>query len=103
MLERERAHLLRQVDGVAAWRRSKRSAAAAEEVHLGWAVAGGAGALLLVHLLASAVDFGAVLDVVGAALALGELPDDAALQDVGAWHKAEDRVRKFDRTSRLAI
>src|SRR5439155_4554605 len=103
MLKRERAHLLRQIDGVAARGWSERTAATAEEVHLRRAVAGGAGALLLVHLLAGAVDLGAVLDVVGAALALGKLPDDAALQNVGARHEAEDRVQKLDRTRCLAV
>src|SRR5262249_30655009 len=67
------------------------------------AVAGGAGALLPVHLLAGAVDLAAVLDVVGAALTLGELPAHAAMQDVRPRLEAEDRVRQFDRTRRLAV
>ena len=75
VLERQRAHLLRQTDRMAARRRPERTAAAAEQVDLGWTVTGRAGALLPIHLLAGAVDLGAVLDVMGAALALGELPD----------------------------
>ena len=59
---------------VAAHHRAERAAAAAEHVDAGRAVAGAAGALLRVHLLAGAVDLGAVLDLVGAGAALGELP-----------------------------
>ena len=64
---------------------------------------GAAGALLRVHLLAGAPDLGAVLGLVGAALALGELPVDAALDDVGARLEAEDRIRQRDRAGFLAV
>src|SRR5215470_17438557 len=63
-----------------------------------WAVAGAAGALLLVHLLARTRDLVADLDLVGAGAALGELPGDAALQDVGAdLGDAEDLVSELHR------
>ena len=100
VLERERAHLLRQAVLVAAHQRTERTAAAAEQVGAGRAVTGAAGALLRVHLLAGAVDLGAVLDLVGAGAALGELPAHAALQQVGARLETENRVRKLDRAGR---
>ena len=103
VLERERAHLLRQVDGVAAHHRTEGASAAAELRHARRAVTGAAGALLRIHLLAGAPDFGAVLGLVGAALALGELPVDAALQDVGARLEAENRIRQIDRAGFLAF
>src|SRR6516162_8880811 len=96
MLERERAHLLGKINRVAARRGPERAAAAAEQIDPRGAVAGGAGALLPVHFLAGAVDLAAVLDVVGAALTLGELPAHAAMQDVRPRLEAEDRVRQFD-------
>ena len=70
--------------------RAERTAAAAEQLARARAVTGAAGALLLVHLLAGAPDLGAVLDLVRAGAALGELPDDAALDEVGARLEAED-------------
>src|SRR5262245_53000422 len=103
MLERERAHLFGKVDRVAARRGPERAAAAAEEIDPRGAVACGACTLLSVHLLAGAVDLAAVLDVVGAALTLGELPAHTAMQDVRPRLEAEDRVRQFDRTRRLAV
>src|SRR5208282_4508491 len=51
VLERQRPDLLRQADGMAARLRAERAAAAAEQIDAGGAVAGGAGALLPVHLL----------------------------------------------------
>src|SRR5262249_31178698 len=103
MLERERAHLLGQIDGVAARGRAERAAAAAKEIDPGRAVTSRAGALLPVHLLASAMDLSAVLHVMSAALALGELPGDAALQDVGARLEAENLIRQRDVARRLAL
>src|SRR5262249_53831921 len=81
----------------------ERAPAAAEQVDPGGAMAGGAGTLLAIHLLPGALDLGAVLDVVRAALPLGELPGDAAVQDVGARLEAEDRLRQLDRARRLAV
>src|SRR5215470_19094560 len=88
---------------MAARGRAERAAATAEQVDLGRAMAGGAGALLPIHLLAGAVDLAAVLDVVGAGLALGQLPHHAALQDVDARLETENVVRDGDAARRLAL
>src|SRR5262249_38885233 len=101
--EGQRPHLLGKIDCVAARSWAERAAAAAEEVDPGRAVTRRAGALLPVHLLAGAVDFGAVLDVVRPALALGELPAHAAMQNVCSRLEAKDRIRQVDRTRRLAV
>src|SRR5215510_7210964 len=103
MPQRERANLLGKVDRMATRRRPERAATAAEEVDLGGAMTGRAGALLPIHLLAGAIDLGAVLDVVGAGLALGQLPHHATLQDIGARLEAEDVIRHGDAASRLAL
>src|SRR5204863_2516401 len=81
MLERQRAHLLRQGERVRANHRTERTATAAELRHTGRTVTSTAGALLLVHLLAGAPDVGAPLCLVRSGLTLGELPVDAALDD----------------------
>src|ERR1700675_1394085 len=62
-----------------------------------------AGPLLPIHLLAGSIDLAAVLDVMGAALTLGELPAYTAVQDVGPRLKAEDGIRQIDRTRRRAV
>src|SRR6185295_3871465 len=98
-----RAHLLGQVDGVAAHQWSEGTATAAEQVGAGRAVAGTAGALLAIDLLAGAVDLRPVLDLVSAALALGELPVDAALQDVGTRREAENGVGQRHRAGLLTV
>src|SRR6201987_1866747 len=103
MLERKRANLLRQVGGVRTHHRTEGTATAAELRHAGRAVTGTAGALLLVHLLAGAPDLGAALGLVGAGLALVELPLHAASDDVGARLEAEDRIRQRDRARVLAL
>src|SRR6201987_4474076 len=103
MLERKRANLLRQVGGVRTHHRTERTAAATELRHAGRAVTGTAGALLLVHLLAGTPDIGATLRLVGAGLALVQLPLHATLDDVGARLETEDRVRELDRTGVLAF
>src|SRR5438094_100014 len=82
--------LLGQADLMAAHERAERTAAAAEQVDAGGAVTGVAGALLRVHFLTGTPDLGAVLDFVGAGAALGELPDDATLNDVVARLEPED-------------
>src|SRR5215467_1704555 len=89
MLERQRAHLLRQVGRVRANNRTERTATAAELRHAGRAVTGAAGALLLVHLLAGAPDIGAALGLVRSGLALVELPLHATLDDVGTGLETE--------------
>src|SRR5664280_3348622 len=88
---------------MAAHHRAEGASAAAELRHARRAMTGAAGALLRIHLLAGAPDFRAVLGLMRAALALGELPVDAALQDVAARLEAEDRVRQIDRTGFLAF
>src|SRR6059058_2178787 len=103
MLERQRAHLLRQVGRVRANHRTERTSTAAELRHAGRAVTGAAGALLLVHLLAGAPDIGAALRLVGAGLALVELPLHAALDDVLARLEAENGIGQLDRACRLAF
>src|SRR5581483_8268260 len=83
--------------------RAERTAAAAEQVDAGRAVAGRAGPLLPVHFFAGAMDVGAVLHFVGATLALGQLPDHAAMDDVGARLKPENLIGHGDRTGFLAV
>src|SRR3954447_23296274 len=96
MLERQRAHLLRQVGRMRANHRTERTATAAELRHAGRAMTSTAGALLLVHLLAGAPDIGAALRLVRSGLALVELPLDATLDDILARLQAENLVGKLD-------
>src|SRR5579885_362420 len=63
----------------------------------------GAGAFLPIHCLAGAVDLAAVLYLMRAAPALGELPDHAAVNNVGAWLKPENGVGQRDRAGLLAV
>src|SRR4029079_520433 len=98
-----RADLLRQVGRVRANHRTERTATAAELRHARRAVTGAAGALLLVHLLAGAPDFGAALCLVRSGLALVELPLHATLDDVGMGLETEDRVRELNRSGFLAF
>src|SRR6185312_2345762 len=101
--QRQRAHLLGQVMRVAAHHRTEGAAAAAELRHARRAVTGAAGALLRVHLLAGAPDLGPVFGLVRPTLALGELPVDATLDQVGARLQAEDVLRQADRTRFLTL
>src|SRR5437588_11357044 len=103
MLERERANLLRQAGGMGAHHRTERTAAAAELRHAGRAVTGTAGALLLVHLLAGSPDIGAALRLVGAGLALVELPLHATGDDILARLETENLVRELDRACGFAF
>src|SRR5712671_3591054 len=103
VLEGKDAHLFGQVDRMAAHHRAKRTPAAAEQIGALGAMAGAAGALLLVHLLAGSPDLGAPLHLVGAGAALGELPDDAALDEVLARLQPEDRIRQVDRALLFAV
>src|SRR5437764_11818597 len=103
MLERQRAHLLRQVGRVRANHRTERTATAAELRHAGRAVTSTAGALLLVHLLAGTPDIGAALRLVRSGLALVELPLHATLENVLARLETEDRVRELDGSCFLAF
>src|SRR4029450_934087 len=90
MPERQRAHFLRQIDRVTPRGRSEGAATTAAEIAPGGPVACRAGALLPVHFLPGTVDFATVLDVVRAALALGELPAHATMQDVCSGLEAKD-------------
>src|SRR6516164_8833583 len=103
MLERQRAHLLRQADGVAACVRAEGTAAAAEQIDAGRAVARGASALLPIHLLAGAVDVRPVLHLMRAALTFRQLPDDATVNDVGARFEPENGIGQLDGASLLAF
>src|SRR5690606_3249281 len=95
--------LLGQLMGVVAHDRTESLAAAAELRSRSRAVAGAAGALLLVDLLAGAVDLRAALGLVGPGAALGELVADHAGEQVGARLEAEHGLRQLDRTGRLAL
>src|SRR5580765_6350947 len=103
MLERKRAHLLRQVGRMRANDRAERTATAAELRHARRAVTSTAGALLLVHLLAGAPDLGAPLGLVSPGLALVELPLHATLDQVLSRLQTEDRVGQLDRAGFLAF
>src|SRR5262249_26981014 len=103
VLKGERAHLLGQSDFMAARGGAERTAAAAENIDPRRAMPRPAGALLAVHFLAGTMDFGAVLDRMSAGAALGELPNNAALNEIGARLQPEDRVRYGDRTGRLPV
>src|SRR5215510_5919193 len=85
MLEGEDAHLLGQADRMAAYHWTERAAATAKKIGALGAVACAATALLLIHFLAGAPNLGAPLNLMGAGAALGELPDDAALDEIMAW------------------
>ena len=89
--------LLVQAELVRADHRAVRLGAADELGRPARTVTGAAGALLAVHLLAGARDFVADLDLVRAGPALGQLPGDAALQDVAAdLVDAEDGVGEIN-------
>src|SRR5262249_17109408 len=102
-LERERAHFLGKIDRVAARRGPERAAAAAKEIDPGGAVAGGAGGLLPGHLLSGAGGLAPVLYPVCGSLALVDRPPHTPGRDVPPRLEAEDRLRQFDRTRRLAV
>src|SRR3954453_10430466 len=103
MAKRQGANLLWQVDRVRTHHGAERAATATELRHPGRAVTRAASALLLVHFFAGAPDVRAALGLVGPGLALGELPLHAALNDILARLETEDRVRKLNRTGRLAL
>src|SRR5690349_15213772 len=62
-----------------------------------------AGPLLAVHFLTGARDLRAVLDLVRAALTLGELPHDATMNDIGARLESKNGIRQRDRARLLAV
>src|ERR1019366_1401903 len=67
------------------------------------AMAGLAGALLLVHLLLGAIDFGARQNLVLTRTALGQLPHHHALDQIRARLQAEDGIGQFEVTRRLVV
>src|SRR4029077_2242322 len=89
-------HLLGKLDRVAARLGPKGLTTAAPLRHRLVAVTGLAGALLLVHFLASDVHFRTVLGVVGSGHALQELIAHHAVDEIGPRLKAEDRIRELD-------
>src|SRR5271165_5977578 len=97
MSERQRPHFLRQVMLMAAQDRAHGATAAAELRHARRPVTGAAGALLLVHLLAGAMDLAAAERLVIAGPALGELPAHHARDQIGARLETEDRVAELER------
>ena len=103
MLERQRAHLLRQADFMAAWMRAEGTATASEQIDARRAMAGRTGALLAIHLLAGAMDVGTVFDGVRAGLPLGQLPNDAAMNNVSARLEPENGVGHGNRAGLLAV
>ena len=99
MAQGESAHLLGQVMRMAAHLRAEGATAAAELRHAGRAVTSAAGALLLVHFLAGAVDVRTVLDGMRTGAALGQLVADHAGDEVRAGLKAKHIVAKLNRAS----
>src|SRR5688572_19485741 len=83
--------------------RRHRLAAADEEGSGARAVTGRTGTLLAVPLLGRAVDLAAGLGLVRTGAALGELPDDDALDEVSARLQTEDLVLEIDLARRLGI
>src|SRR5690606_24030233 len=78
--------------------------AAAAELRSGLGtVTGATCALLVVHLLRRGGNFATHLGLVRSGLALGELPANHAVQDIGARLQTENLVRKHDGTVGLAF
>src|ERR1700733_13151874 len=88
---------------MAAGMRPERTTTTSEQIDARRAVASATGALLIVHFLAGPVDIGPVLHFVGAALALGQLPHHAAMNDVGTRLEPENLIGHRDRTGTLAV
>jgi hypothetical protein len=82
-------------------KRPVRHPTATEDVGPARAVAGPAGALLLVDLGTRARDLGPGLHLVGPGPALGELPEHHAVEDVGTHLDAKDGVGELDRSHLL--
>ena len=103
MLQGERTYLFGETGGVTARGRSERSAAAAEQIDLSRTVPRRAGALLAIHFFAGTLDFAPILNIMRATLALGELPSDAAMQDIRAGFETKDRIRQFNGAGSLSV
>src|SRR5262249_49472416 len=103
VLEAQRLHLLRQIELVAVHDRTHGLGAPDVERSGTRTVTGAAAALLRAGLLLRAVHFRAGQDLVIAAAALGELPNDHALDQILARLKTEDGVVEFDFTGRLVV
>src|SRR5258706_5114284 len=96
MAQSRRANLLRKIEFMASHHRSHGLAAADKERRRARAVAGRTGALLAIDLLGRAVHFAAGLGLVRSGAALGELPDDDALDQIGAGLQAKNVVLEID-------
>src|ERR1700722_5541281 len=83
--------------------RTHGASAAPELRHAGRTMTGAAGALLLVHLLAGAVDVGAPQRLVRPGLALGELPAHHARNQVRAGLKPKYSVAELQRAGGRAV
>src|SRR5204863_8641989 len=102
-LEAEPAHLLLQIEGMAAHDRTKNHRAAAELRRAQAALAGPPGALLLVGLFGRAADLADALGLVGAGASLGELPGDDARQDIRPHLHPEHRIGELDVADLLVV
>src|SRR5262245_53473167 len=102
-LQRQLAHLLRQLGRMAAHHRAEDDGAAAELRRAQAALAGAARALLLVGLARRAADLADALGLVRALAALVELPVDGARQDILADRQAEDLVGEIDLADLLVV
>src|SRR3979490_2892766 len=83
---------------MASHHRSHGLAATDKERRRAGAVAGRTGALLAIDLLGRAVHFAAGLGLMRSGTALGELPDNDALNQIGARLKTENVVLQIDFT-----
>ncbi len=99
MPQRQGAHLLRQVDGVASDDGTEGFSTADENARTARAVAGIAGALLLINFLLGAIDFRAALGLVVARLPFRQLPLHHAVQDIGARLQPENVIGQIDGSS----
>src|SRR5262245_19280925 len=96
MPQRERAHLLWQLDGMAARLGSEHLAPTAPLRHRFVTMPGAAGPLLLVHLFARNRHFGAILDMMGTGHALQKLVAHHAVDQVRARLQPEDGIIEFN-------
>src|SRR5271166_450634 len=102
-LEAESAHLLLQVECVAADNRPENSGPAAKLRRPQAALAGAAGALLFIGFFGGPLNFADSLRLVVSGAALRQLPIDDAREDVAADGEPEDLVGEFDVADLLIV
>src|ERR1044071_7553653 len=102
-LEPQPAHFLLQTEAVVAHHRAEDHRAATELRRAQTALAGAAGALLLVGLLGGAADLADALGLVRAGATLGELPVDDAGEDVAPHRQPEYLVGQLDVADFLVV